>query len=358
MKGLGDHIREMVFRRTKILLGRLLVDGGFISPVDLERALEAQKNGNEMLGEILIRMGVLDPLELQAVLAIQKTLSSPEDAVKVAAGVRQLLGDLLVRAQKITAQQLDLALRDQERTGEKLGTILVRMGILSGPVLDQVLEFQKTQGADIPTPGPLRLGEILVSTNQITRQQLEDVLQRQKLSKKKIGTLLVEAGYVQNWQVELGLRLQHKLVTAALIGMLYFSSAPVAEASSISKVMVGATIPARANLKILHQDTELVITQADIIRGYVEVRGGSRFEVKNNSAAGYLLSFDNLDGPFKEIQIQGLGTEAQLSPRGGFVPQPYARGTVVKELDYRFMLAENAQPGTYSWPLHITARPR
>ncbi len=66
MKGLGDHIKDMVLRRTKILLGRLLVDGGFISPVDLERALETQKHSNEMLGEILIRIGVLDPAELHS----------------------------------------------------------------------------------------------------------------------------------------------------------------------------------------------------------------------------------------------------------------------------------------------------
>ncbi len=358
MRGTGGPIKETVFQRTKVLLGRLLVDGGFIFAQDLDRALERQKHTNEMLGEVLICMGVLNPIELQAALALQDILNSPKDAVKVAAGVRELLGTLLVRAKKITNSQLELALKEQERTGEKLGAILVRSGLLSETELNHFLQFQKSQEIEGSFPGPLRLGEILIATNQISRRQMEEALQRQKLSKKKIGTILIEAGYVQPWQVEFGLKLQHRLVTAALAGMLYLSGATAVEASSKNKVTLTATIQARATLRILHQRGELVITQGDVDRGYVEVQRGSRIEVRNNSPGGYLLSFENHGGLFKEVHIQGLDAQAQVGPGGGWIPQSYTREAVVRELNYRFILQENTQPGTYSWPLQITARPR
>jgi len=358
MKEFIGPTKETIFTRTKILLGRLLVDGGFISPEELERALQRQKQTNEMLGEILICMGVLDRLELDAVLALQNILTSPEDTVKVAAGVRELLGNLLVRAKKITAPQLELALKEQERTGEKLGSILIRFGHLNETELNYFLDFQKFQGMEVPPSGPFRLGEILVATRQITQGQLEEALKRQKLSKKKIGAILIEAGYAEPWQIEFSLNLQQKLVTAALIGILYLSGASNVEASSKGKVTVTAAIQARVTLKILHQKGEWVITPTDISRGYVEFLGGSRFEVRNNNLDGYFLSFENRGGPFKEVHIQGLGTEAHLGPSGGWVLQPYTRHAIVKELNYRFILAEDAQPGTYSWPLQISARPR
>ncbi len=311
-----------------------------------------------MLGEILVCMGVLGRLELNAVLALQNILNSPKEAVKVAAGVRELLGNLLVRARKITPQELELALKEQERTGERLGSILIRLGLLSETELHYFLEFQKSQGMEAPASGPFRLGEILVATQQISRRQLEEALKRQKLSRKKIGEILIEAGYVEPWQIEFGLKLQQKLVTAALVGMLYLTGISHAEASSKGKVTVTAAIQARATLKILHQKGELVVTRADVDRGYVEVQGGSRIEVRSNSLEGFLLSFENRGGPFKEVHIQGLGTEAQIGPNGGWILQPYSRQGIVKDLNYRFILAEDVKPGTYSWPLEISARPR
>ena len=47
----------------------------------------------------------------------------------------------------------------------------------------------------------VRLGELLVEAQIITRQQLEDVLTLQKQDGRRIGTLLVEAGFVSETQV-------------------------------------------------------------------------------------------------------------------------------------------------------------
>lgn len=134
------------------------------------------------------------------------------------------------------------------------------------------------------------------------------------------------------------------------------SSAGSAHSNS-AKITVTATVPARASLKILHQASELVVTNDDISRGYIEVSAASRIEVRNNSQAGYLLTFEGLAAPFREVYVQGLGNEVQISSGTGLIHQRYTKGTVTTELSYRFVLAENAEPGTYAWPLAISAQP-
>jgi hypothetical protein len=116
-------------------------------------------------------------------------------------------------------------------------------------------------------------------------------------------------------------------------------------------------VKAHTALKIVHQIPHLVVTSRDIIRGFVEVPIASKIEVTNNSLAGFLIVFEGLGIPFREVYIQGLGNDVQVTAGGCWIPQPHSRGKVMLELSYRFILAENAQPGTYSWPLIISARP-
>jgi type IV pilus assembly protein PilB len=52
----------------------------------------------------------------------------------------------------------------------------------------------------MPTPR-VKLGELLVEAQIITRQQLEEVLQQQKADGRRLGTLLVESGLVTETQV-------------------------------------------------------------------------------------------------------------------------------------------------------------
>ena len=356
-----DTSGSIFCRMTKRLLGHILVDGEFISPQDLKDALGQQKETNIQLGEILVRMGILNFSHLQMVLSVQKNLSSLQDAVKIAAGVRQLLGELLIKAKRITRQQLNHALKEQKRTGEKLGAILIRHGLINDRELNAILQFQKHQISRSSGPQPFRLGEILVANQYITRDQLEDALQKQRLSHKKIGEVLVEAGYLTKKQVSNSLRIQNMLITAALAAILSLASAPnnnVAYAGSSSgKVMVSARVMPYSQLRVLYQLPEITITTTDIKRGYVDINAASRLQVKNNNPNGYLLTFQGIAQPFKEIRVKGMGNELSLSSTGGFVLRPYTRGSDTVELSYRFVLSENAQPGTYAWPINVSVQP-
>jgi hypothetical protein len=347
----------------------VLVDGGFISPGDLARALEEQNRTNEMLGEVLVRMKAADPAEIAAVVSIQSDLASLEDAIESAAGVRQYLGELLLKARKVTSAQLEEALSEQRRTGEKLGEILVRRGALTRGQLDAVLAFQKCQAGEAPSSVRFRLGEILVATGRITRDQLDAVLARQKLTKKNIGDLLVESGAVEPRHVARGLRLQEMLVTAALVAVLSLADVAFAQempgggtrpASGSARIRVTATVPSRATVRVLRQVKTLVVTPEDVARGYVDAPAASRIEVRNNNRGGCLLVFEGIagpDAPFGRISVRGFERDVEIGPGGGFVPHPYAPAPVTAELSYRFSLDRDARPGTYPWPLQVSVRP-
>ncbi len=354
-------------RIAKRLLGRILVDGDFVTNGDLEVAIDRQKKTNEQLGDILVHMAVLDPVELKAVLSIQRDLSLWDDAVKVAAGIGLLLGELLLKAKRITREQLEPALAEQRGTGERLGEVLVRLGLISERELNTVLAFQQHQRGEAPALEKLRLGELLVTTGQISRAQLEDVLNRQKLSKKKIGELLIEAGYIKPHQIDYSLNLQQKLVTASLIAALSMSNLFAAKEAhtgpsrtGTAKIAITATVRQHTSMQVLNQANELVVTNADIKRGYVEVVAASRINVKTNNRAGCLLAFEMMDGYngiFNEVFVRIGSREVQLSQGGGWIQQPYIQGGVTQDLSYRFALSKDAQPGTYNWPFMISVLP-
>lgn len=201
-------------------IGQILIDGGFLSSRDLERALAEQQHTNEMLGQVLVGMGVLEPVDLQAALTIQQHLGKPGRAIKFGAGVRKMLGELLVQAGHLSNDDLDRALALQKRSGAKLGEILVRLGLLNERQLDFVLEFQRSQNEGRTAPGPLKLGEIMLSAGYISRLQLDRALERQTDSGKRLGEVLVEEGYAQPHHVKHGMRLQNMLVAAVMTAML------------------------------------------------------------------------------------------------------------------------------------------
>jgi len=350
-----------MFKSEQRKLGKILLNGEFIAPQDLERALEDQTHTNELLGEILVRMGIVDPIDLKVVLSIQTDLVFLEDALKLAAGVRQFLGELLIQAKRITPEQLERALQEQQRTGEKLGEVFVRHELISEQELNGLLAFQQHQ-SDPRQAVRLRLGQLLVTTKKITHQQLQNALRKQQLlPHKKIGELLVEEGYITHEEVSYGLKLQRKLLTATLVAVLSLSSPTSflienSEAGSAYKqTTVGETAAAYATLKVVYQAPELVVTQADILRGYVEVTSASRIEIRSN--VFFFLKFSGLRGPFKGVQIQGFGKDVLVDAEGSSLFLPDIRGFATFELTYKFILSRDAELGTYAWPLAISAHP-
>ena len=273
------------------LLGQILLDGEFVSPEDFRAAIEKQRQTSARIGDILVGMGALSEAELESVLLVQRELATPEDTIKVAAGVRELLGELLVRAKRLTPESLQEALAEQNRTGEKLGTVLVRRRLITESECDAVLSFQKRQSSRKARSSPLCLGDILVRTGALSRAKLEQALKRNKLSRRKIGAVLVESGYIRPEELNRGLRLQQRLVTATLVGMLALVAVPPARAFDLptsrsdAKMAIGisADVKARTGLNILRNVQEVVFSHTDF-----NVPAASAIDAKIDSPAGGL----------------------------------------------------------------------
>jgi type IV pilus assembly protein PilB len=54
----------------------------------------------------------------------------------------------------------------------------------------------------------MRIGELCVNVGLITEKQVREALEKQKKSKKKIGEILVELGYIRSQELNLMLSVQ------------------------------------------------------------------------------------------------------------------------------------------------------
>jgi len=207
-----------------------------------------------------------------------------------------------------------------------------------------------------PVSDTFSLGDILIASGQITRGQLNAALEQQKHSVKKLGELLVERGYAQQNQVDQGLHIQHILVSAALVTIVALYPPAKADAgSSTAGFQATASVKKVARITVMHQLPQMVITREDIVQGYLEVPAASRLEVRNSSLAGYMIAFEVQEGPFRHVVVRGLGTELQISFGSGWLLMPHSRMPETLELTYRFILSADARPGSYPWPIHISA---
>jgi hypothetical protein len=344
-------------------LGRLLLDGEFVRGGDLAHALAAQQSTNGQLGQILVGLGRLDPADLNAVLTIQQHTARLDDALKLAAGIRQRLGELLLAARWITPDQLNGALEEQRQSGKRLGEILVNRKLLRADELDALLRFQHNQTARTHAVKPLQLGEILVGMGKITRQQLDEALARQTHTHRKLGELLIEAGHLMHDGLSDALRLQQKLLVAALIAVLSLGSlshpASAAEGTAPTRASqhldFKIVIPEVLRLNFLNQTRTLTVTAEDVERGFVEIVAGTNVEIVSNARSGFQLHFRLQVPEFTEAEVRGLHQNIVVGAEGASLANRERHAIRTHyELSYRFKIPANMHTGVYPFPLHIS----
>ena len=138
----------------------------------------------------------------------------------------------------------------------------------------------------------------------------------------------------------------------------------VACALASAVVVAGDALPAvwaiglpHGYILMQHQAQAIAITEEDVTRRFVEVRGGSRIVVTTRSGGRYALDFASRGKIFRSTQIEGFGRPVALGARGAALVEHEApAGTTTIAVNYRFHLAPGAAPGTYAWPLEIVAR--
>ena len=106
-----------------------------------------------------------------------------------------------------------------------------------------------------------------------------------------------------------------------------------------------------------HQASVLEVSAQDVANGVVEVRGGSRLVITLKSPAGYAVHLRSHSGLVQAASIEAIGRTVEMEANGGVLVQREApAGRHVVAIDYRFVLAPDAVPGTYAWPLDLAVR--
>ena len=120
----------------------------------------------------------------------------------------RLIGALFVERGLVSQSQLVVALELQQETGQQLGQILVeRFGVERSELAKVVAEHWARMGEakeDASTRASeswRQLGEILVSRGFVTREQLIQALERQRLTGERLGEALVGQGVISKFEL-------------------------------------------------------------------------------------------------------------------------------------------------------------
>ncbi|NNU75417.1 glycosyltransferase family 2 protein [Clostridium estertheticum] len=119
-------------KQNPVRLGEILVENGWISECDLNKALDYQKMYGGLLGNILIDFGWAE--ESKVVEAIKLIHSKGK------------IGELLIDLGILTVEQLDSALEFQQKSGGALGEILLSLGLVDSKTLFRAIATQQGMG--------------------------------------------------------------------------------------------------------------------------------------------------------------------------------------------------------------------
>lgn len=144
------------------------------------------------------------------------------------------------------------------------------------------------------------------------------------------------------------------ILTSLLTAALLVSTPLVADTQS-AQMNVSVTVVARAQVTV-DDEPEVVITDADVARGYVEVTRPMRLRVRTNSPRGYLLQVAKTDETFAAVELAFDNTTMTVAQES-WIARPPVEGGELVSVKLRVRLASDATPGRYGMPVQVSALP-
>jgi hypothetical protein len=128
-------------------------------------------------------------------------------------------------------------------------------------------------------------------------------------------------------------------------------SGSMAQGGAGHAVKVTATILPRLELRELRHPRELVVTEQDVVRGFVESDATTQVSVSSNCPFRILLRItgDEVESADAAFRGQALGAA------GGVFPP--SRNGEISSVRYRFKLRPSVRPGTFAWPAQLVFEP-
>lgn len=207
----------MLKNTKEVNLGEILRDAGLISPGQLTKALQEQKTTGSSLVEILTKKRYVSMQSLVDLLTYEIPLPfGTKDADKALRNFlldtgltteeelqtlidESELGKTLVQEGHIKKFQLELARQDQQQTGHPLWRTLVNLRFIAPDQMSAILKHHmyRSQYTDLDE----LVGEILVNTRQITKQQLQQAKKKKKTTHESLGKILTREGIISATRV-------------------------------------------------------------------------------------------------------------------------------------------------------------
>lgn len=150
------------------------------------------------------------------------------------------------------------------------------------------------------------------------------------------------------------------VLAAALAGGAACADTAVGSGSASAQLRVVVNVPLVLRLHAPSTPARFEVTEADIARGFVQLPAPFPVTVYSNSRHGYTLSIAKHADFVRVAHVVGLGGELRIDAAPAFsARQAPGRGLARDDLSlgFRFELADSARPGSYDWPISITAMP-
>lgn len=114
-------------------------------------------------------------------------------------------------------------------------------------------------------------------------------------------------------------------------------------------------IPRVLRLQLLGHPAELHVTEQDVARGHIAIRG-PRLGIVANNRSGYVLHARLHGHAFAGLEIDGLPVRLVVDGPSGASAQPTQVGApspATYRVEYRLRLAPEARPGRHAWPIAL-----
>ena len=141
---------------------------------------------------------------------------------------------------------------------------------------------------------------------------------------------------------------------ASLVLACVMAGSALAEQHS-AQMTVSANVIARAVATVDYEPT-LVVTDADVARGYVDLAEAMTVRVRTNSRSGYLLQVAKTSGEVGTIELSFDNTRMTVAEES-WVARPYSQGGDLLAMRVRVRLGSGASAGTYRLPVQVSAQP-
>ena len=122
-----------------------------------------------------------------------------------------------------------------------------------------------------------------------------------------------------------------------------------------AQFLVQVTVPAHARLVAVEHPTHLTVSEDDLLRGYKDVP--ARYRVESNAPRGWLVRLSPRLGITRHVEVSGLSGALVVQGDAVEVYRPRTSEAEYLDVDYRFVLAPDVEPGTYELPIHVAATP-